>query len=257
MTPFATSPTIIAVIIISNVSALQATCQTDKIIWKETFENYQENATWNPKALKGRKLTKIVMDDSLHSKVLQVKYRAGEIWAQGSKVGYKKSLPGGDTYISEYDLKFPKGFEFKRGGKLPGMCGGRCTTGCLPIHADGWSARFMWRENGRIVLYLYHQNRPGRCGEDFDLNFKATPGKWFHIKSQIKIDSPDKDNGSIKIWVNGKEALEKNDLRLRGATDGALIDKFNFVTFYGGSDSIWAPNNDNYAYFDNIVICKP
>lgn len=36
---------------------------------------------------------------------------------------------------------------FGRGGKLPGLCGAECVTGCDPADGlTGWSARHMWIE---------------------------------------------------------------------------------------------------------------
>lgn len=36
---------------------------------------------------------------------------------------------------------------FGRGGKLPGLCGAECVTGCDPVDGlTGWSARHMWIE---------------------------------------------------------------------------------------------------------------
>ncbi len=34
-----------------------------------------------------------------------------------------------DTMWSAYDIFFEDGFEFQLGGKLPGLCGGKCYTG--------------------------------------------------------------------------------------------------------------------------------
>lgn len=43
-------------------------------------------------------------------------------------------------------MKFGKGFDWVRGGKLPGLCGADCITGCKDVTGlDGWSARQMWR----------------------------------------------------------------------------------------------------------------
>ena len=38
-----------------------------------------------------------------------------------------------------------EGFKFQKGGKLPGLCGGLCDSGCSPSTGlTGWSARHMW-----------------------------------------------------------------------------------------------------------------
>ena len=40
-----------------------------------------------------------------------------------------------------------------------------------------------------------------------------------------------------------------------GLTDDSYgIDQFYFSTFYGGSDSTWAPGTEQRFYFDNVEI---
>lgn len=53
-----------------------------------------------------------------------------------------KYVSGSDTTCR---FKFMEGFKFQKGGKLPGLCGGLCDTGCQPSNGlTGWSARHMW-----------------------------------------------------------------------------------------------------------------
>lgn len=51
----------------------------------------------------------------------------------------------------EYRLRFDEGFDFVKGGKLPGLCGGpdTITGGDACDGTRGWSVRLMWRRNGR------------------------------------------------------------------------------------------------------------
>jgi hypothetical protein len=43
-------------------------------------------------------------------------------------------------------MRFGPNFEWVRGGKLPGLCGAECLTGCKEVSGlDGFSARHMWR----------------------------------------------------------------------------------------------------------------
>ena len=47
----------------------------------------------------------------------------------------------------EYTVRFGAGFDWVRGGKLPGICTGECPTGCRGVSAsDGFSMRVMWTE---------------------------------------------------------------------------------------------------------------
>ncbi|XP_037049639.1 uncharacterized protein LOC119083929 [Bradysia coprophila] len=59
------------------------------------------------------------------------------------------------TAIFKYGVFFPAGFDFVKGGKLPGLYGGKtsCTGGDPAV--DCFSTRLMWREGGQGELYLY------------------------------------------------------------------------------------------------------
>ena len=76
------------------------------------------------------------------------------------------------AYTLSYNVYFEPGFDFAKGGKLPGLSANDFDSGCTE---DGnvkrtpqrWSERVMWRENGRVELYSYDQSRPsGNCGID-------------------------------------------------------------------------------------------
>jgi hypothetical protein len=82
---------------------------------------------------------------------------AGKISAVESGFSWYSMLPKASTEISmSYRLKFSPGFDWKKGGKLPGLCGGEgkgnaaCPVGCSTVSKDrGFSTRLMWREDGR------------------------------------------------------------------------------------------------------------
>jgi hypothetical protein len=53
----------------------------------------------------------------------------------------------------EYEVYFPKNFDFVMGGKLPGMHGGnlQCSGySSIPNGNNCFSTRLMWRENGEV-----------------------------------------------------------------------------------------------------------
>jgi hypothetical protein len=53
---------------------------------------------------------------------------------------------------------FPGNFDFRLGGKLPGMHGGNlmCSgSKMLPNGTNCFSTRLMWRENGAGEVYFY------------------------------------------------------------------------------------------------------
>jgi hypothetical protein len=214
----------------------------------------------------------IVVDSISQSKVLRVKYPKGCLGpngATGCGVQIKYPLPdSAETMWLSYQIFFEEGFDFVKGGKLPGLCGGECYTGGnVPSTGDGWSARIMWRTGGRVVQYLYFVDQTGTYGDDakWDLGRSITqkvfvPGIWHTVVTKIELNSVPVEgkgskNGKMRSWFDGDLALDLDTLRLRDYA-AQKIDKFYFSTFHGGSDSTWVPSVDSYIRYDNIVVSK-
>jgi len=171
-------------------------------------------------------------------------------------INWKPKLGGEFHQVTySYQLKLPKGFDFVKGGKLPGIAGGTANTGGRrPNGKDGWSVRMMWNRHGKLIQYVYHSDQLKQFGEimEWDME-KLELGKWHNIKTTVRINTPGKRNGMIKSWLNGKLVLDRNDLRFRN-TNKLLIDRFMFAVFFGGSDPSWAPRRDQHLFLDEFVI---
>jgi hypothetical protein len=196
---------------------------------------------------------------------LRVKYPEGTFSSGGglqSLTDFSKFpiAPQESLYLRYY-LRFDPGFDFVKGGKLPGLAGGKGNTGGhKPSGTDGWSARVMWRADGKIVQYVYHPDQPGEYGEDFDWNFGGcprffVPGRWYCLETYVKMNTPGRKDGVIVSWLDGDKALEVKGLRFRDVPS-IRIDKLYFETFFGGGDPSWATPRDQYALFDNFVMAK-
>jgi len=170
--------------------------------------------------------------------------------------------PSNELYLS-YWVKFSDNFSWgttNQGGILPGLAGGkRCSGGETCDGTNGFSARFMWRTNGKAVLYLYHMDKPSMYGEDFDLlyasgnNVLFERGKWYHLMERVKINTNTTTyDGEVEVWVNGERVLLKNGLRF--TSNGDKVDDLYFSTFHGGNDITWVPTTTCYTWFDDIRV---
>ena len=163
-----------------------------------------------------------------------------------------------------YDVLFEEGFDFQRGGKLPGLTGGgTAATGGSPANGyNGWSARAMFNGNGELFQYVYHMNQAGTYGDVFywtdaqGQRLAVTPGQSYQLKTQVQVNTPGQANGSIRSWLDGQLVLELDNMELTATTDLG-IDTFYFSTFHGGNDDTWAPDNDSYIQFDNLLVTVP
>lgn len=190
------------------------------------------------------------------NKVLKISYPIGSVGpTQGGAQFLQALTPSKELWLS-YQVKFADGFDFRLGGKLPGLTSGgaQYTGGIIPTHGQGWSARYMWRKNGEAIIYLYHMKMPGKWGQDITLDhMHFRPGQWHTLIQHIRINEIGQANGVLEVWIDGKKRLSRADIEFRGQPQ-ALIDSFYFSTFHGGNTPEWGPKIDSVAYFDNFVI---
>lgn len=178
------------------------------------------------------------------------------------KTGYNfnaRVIPSLKKTIS-YEVKFDEDFNFVKGGKLPGLCGGKKATGGNKADGyNGFSARIMWRVGGEVVSYVYHVDQKTRFGDDFNWLDAAkqplafTPGQWHKIKMIVKLNDIEKTNGSIQAYLDGDLVFEKNDFNFR-LTDKIQIDTLCFNTFFGGDDISWAPQKEEKLSIRGLTV---
>ncbi|XP_046380040.2 uncharacterized protein LOC124151565 [Haliotis rufescens] len=202
--------------------------------------------------------------------VLKVWYEKGRYSSHGPNEGVQFfATPTQDHSIMtfSYDVYFDKSFDFRRGGKLPGLFGGwtNCSGG---RHSDNcFSTRFMWRADGDGEVYGYIQDKThqidGFCDHVVCNSIKGYSmgrgkwrfqrGVWQNIAQSVRLNTPGKTDGSIKVWYNGKLVFTIDQLNIR-AKASVDLDGIFFSTFFGGRDSTWAPTHDCYSYFKNFVL---
>lgn len=162
-----------------------------------------------------------------------------------------------------FAVKFEKDFQFVRGGKLHGLGPEKPVTGGGEMHPEGWSTRIMFKGFGKVISYIYHQDKPGKWGDGSGTVVPVfTPGEYNYVSLYTKVNSPaSSSNGIFEIWVDGELIVKNDSLQLRSVeTESALINKFLFSTFHGGNKPSYAPQDSsgNYttevAWFDNFEV---
>ncbi len=162
---------------------------------------------------------------------------------------------GAQAACLAYKVRFPMGFDFVKGGKLPGLFGGDAPRGCIADDkVSGFSARLMWRAGGAGELYLYAPGRETACGQSIGRgSWTFTPGAWTTIVERVAMNTPGAADGSVDLWVDGHLVVDANGLTL--STDPATtVDGLLFATFFGGSDASWATPRDQSADFADFVL---
>ena len=162
-----------------------------------------------------------------------------------------------------YYLRFGSDWNPRRGGKLPGIGGtyGRAGWGGRPSNGrNGWSARgqFKGQQEGKtpIGFYCYHADMRGRYGSAWiwqkDKLGYLENNRWYCIEQYVKMNTPGKNNGVLRGWVDGKLAFEKTDVRMRDVS--LLKIECIWINIYHGGT--WSAQSDDHLFIDNIVIAN-
>ena len=160
---------------------------TERVYTDDDLDNDFDEPRWNNGVTEGR--VSIVGASEAHGgtgSALAVSYPAG---VHGTKLtGAQWQLEFDDEYeelFLSYRVKFKNGFDFVRGGKLPGLAGGTAPTGSSPADGtNGWSGRMMWRTDfqgvsgnpeqlvGEAISYAkYTDSGSDGTGEDSDREY--------------------------------------------------------------------------------------
>lgn len=198
-----------------------------------------------PKAIVGHQLTQLVAGEGREgSQALRVDYEGYE---RGSpRVVISPRIEPAEQYELSYWVQFCDGFDFSQGGKLHGLGPSNPVTGGKAITPEGWSARLMFRHDGGLQTYVYHQNMAKRYGDaEVALDFAFQPSQYHHIVMRVALnDLTEEASGSMVVWVDDELVIEHNELRFRDqATLDSTTQRLLFSIFHGGSSPEWAPRN--------------
>jgi hypothetical protein len=156
------------------------------------------------------------------------------------------SMATSRTLSLKYQLKFPVGHDFGRGGKLPGLYGGSPGEASGGNHGNAWSTRFMWRNGNQGEVYFYSPDEEG-YGRDLGLGSWSYPADdAYHTIEQFV----DRTRQTITVWFDGRQVFTT-------AVSGISAIDFSgifFSTFYGGHSTEWGPRVPSEARFRNFSL---
>ena len=187
---------------------------------------------------------------------IRVRYVPNEVGSPRIEALYPTPLGFKYEVTFEYEVWFEQGFQWVKGGKLPGLRGGNPsikTTGCIrPQPKNAWSNRIMWGPKGTAILYIYDQTRffdNIACGISNSSNIPIfVPNKWINIKLYMKLNSEtNKNDGIATMYIENKKIIHRPYITWYNIT--TTIDHVYFSTFYGGNDYSWAPLNTTFIRF--------
>ncbi|GLB38112.1 hypothetical protein LshimejAT787_0411630 [Lyophyllum shimeji] len=191
---------------------------------------------------------------------------------------FRDALEGGAReVVCGYRMMLQEGWEWVRGGKLPGVFGGvgdlaySCTGGRQDRRCQCFDLRPMWRAKGLGELYTYLPLTPtnqtqllaappdSKANSDygfsvgrgsFHLDFAV--GRWVAVVFRVRMNDHGKHNGEVQVWVDGESKISLHGLCICDAKE-AKIKGMHFQTFFGGHSPEWASPKDQRAWFADVT----
>jgi len=182
-------------------------------------------------------------------------------------------VSGAKEVLFSYSIYFQSGFQFNKGGKLPGLYGGTsldnaksCSGGRQDGRDECFSARLMWRRDGAGEFYNYYpqannDNYPGYCsippmsvcdptyGDSIARgSFTFPTGEWITVAQRLKLNDVGVANGEQELFVNGVSTINLSGLTISVSSDTKIYG-IMAQTFFGGSDASWASPIDQSAWY--------
>src|SRR4051794_14105304 len=127
-----------------------------------------------------------------------------------------------DALTLQYSLRFPSNYNFVIGGKLPGLYGGTGNTGTdYPTGTDGFTTRFMWRQDGAGEAYPFLPNSPTIYGTSLGRGnwFFTGDNQWHALRQDVVLNDVGLSNGLIRVFYDGVNVLEAPGLYFRSVTN--------------------------------------
>src|SRR5262249_27928937 len=149
----------------------------------------------------------------------------------------------------KYRLKFPTGFDWGRGGKLPGLFGGEIGQESGGNHGNGWAARDMGGGQRTPRAGAGDFYSPARSGLATDLGLSrwkfAADGRWHSIEQRV-----DRTAQTITVWYDNKQVFTTKVTGISAIPFSGVF----FSTFFGGHESRWGPRRTVHAFFSTFSV---
>jgi hypothetical protein len=108
------------------------------------------------------------------------------------------------------------------------------------------------RDNTAIGFYCYHADMRGQYGDNLIFTPRLEHGRWYRVVMHCKLNTPGRNDGVLRGWIDGVPAFARSDLRFRDV-DRLKIEEI-WVNVYHGGEAV--PKEDIHLDLDNIVISR-
>lgn len=144
--------------------------------------------------------------------------------AQPAGAGFEwapQLIEGPRAGCASYGLYLDPKFSFAAGGRLPGIFGGR--SGEDRDAPDAFSARLSWDADGKLEI---HGHMPGLASSRSVANERGetllSRGRWIAVDQEVVLNTPGRNDGVLRVWLDGKLSVESRNVAFRTDKDSAV-----------------------------------
>jgi hypothetical protein len=159
-----------------------------------------------------------------------------------------RSLRDQPAVCLSYNIQLPADFDFNLGGLLPGVLG----------RADQSDDHFLvqgaWRQGGSVGATNFTTLAGKKWKQVADSEGPAFPrGRWVKLDQEVVLNTPDQENGILRVWVDGALAIDKTDIGYRTKSDVRITGVAADI-FYSGEDAASRSPADSKVLFSPFEI---
>lgn len=188
--------------------------------------------------------------------------------------------------ILSYDIRFDDDFDWRWGGKMPGLVGVTpgveiyTPTSGRPNRDNGFSTRLMWHGRGNdgsrpfqnalgpippgqdnaLVTYIYaRQPSAGFDGFGWQANIGGglQSGVWHNVRMEVKLNTVGQADGVFRVWLDGGQLFNAANWDYRNRSD-VTIQAVLYDIHRGGDNSAnWVSSRNTYIDVRNVVVTAP
>lgn len=207
--------------------------------------------------------------EPISGSALRVTVHKGKRQALNHQVRFAE-LPGGEPEEAYFRYHLRLGAHWDPmvdGGKMPGFAGtyGQAGWGQRRVDgSNGWSARgaFFRHRSAEsspqrvIGTYAYTAATDSELGDVWGWNLGPTgrlqKNRWYAIEQYVKLNTPGRNDGILRAWIDGELAFSKEDIRFRD-TAALKVESVWLNVYHGGVEKA---DRDLTLYIDNLVIAR-
>lgn len=142
-----------------------------------------------------------------------------------------------------YNVWVPADFPHKPGGVLPGLFGGDPRAAAKGGAEPFFAVRLKWLENGGLgYQHIGGQGRRNSVQRAIaDGRAKLPRGRWVSFAEEIKLNTPGKNDGVLRVWVDGELELEAEQLTFRQSKSLSFTGVWADTHFVEPGTVAWTP----------------